>query len=43
MLIKYYFSIIYTKGTENARADALSRMADLLDVQGISGAILRMD
>ena len=43
MLVEYYFSIVYTKGTENARADTLSRMADLLDIQGILGAILRMD
>ena len=26
MLIEYYFEIEHTKGTENARVDALSRM-----------------
>jgi len=29
MLIKYYFEIQYTKGTDNAQADALSRKAKL--------------
>jgi len=29
MLIKYHFEIQYTKGTDNARADALSRKAEL--------------
>ena len=29
MLIEYYFNIYYTKGTKNARADALSRKAKL--------------
>ena len=29
MLIKYHFKIQYTKGTDNARADALSRKAKL--------------
>ena len=29
MLIEYYFKIQYTKGTENARADILSRKAEL--------------
>jgi len=29
MLIEYYFEIQYTKGTNNARADALSRKAEL--------------
>ena len=29
MLIKYYFEIQYTKGTDNARVDALSRKAKL--------------
>ena len=43
MLVEYHFSIVYMKGTENARADALSRMADLSDIQGILGAILRIN
>jgi len=29
MLIEYYFKIQHTKGTDNARADALSRKAEL--------------
>jgi len=29
MLIEYYFEIQYTKGTDNAQADALSRKAEL--------------
>ena len=29
MLIEYYFEIHYTKGINNARADALSRKAEL--------------
>jgi len=29
MLIEYYFEIQYTKGTDNARVDALSRRAKL--------------
>ena len=29
MLIKYHFKIWYTKGTDNARADTLSRKAKL--------------
>ena len=29
MLVEYYFEIQYTKGIENARADALSRKAKL--------------
>jgi len=29
MLAEYYFEIQYTKGTDNARADALSRKAEL--------------
>jgi len=29
MLVEYYFKIEYTKGIDNARADALSRKAEL--------------
>ena len=29
MLIKYYFKIEYIKGTDNTRADTLSRKAEL--------------
>ena len=43
MLIKYYFEIQYTKGIENARADALSRKAELQNNKKLLGAILRKD
>jgi len=29
MLVEYYFKIQYTKGTDNVRADTLSRKAEL--------------
>jgi len=29
MLVKYYFKIKYTKGTDNARVDTLSKKAEL--------------
>jgi len=29
MLIEYHFKIQYTKGTDNAQADAISRKAEL--------------
>ena len=29
MLLEYYFEIEYVKGTDNTRADALSRKAEL--------------
>jgi len=29
MLVEYYFEIEHIKGTDNARADALSRKAEL--------------
>jgi len=29
MLVEYYFKIEYTKGTDNARVDTLSRKAEL--------------
>ena len=43
MLIEYYFEIQYTKGTENVRADALSRKAKLQNNKRLSGAMLRKD
>ena len=43
MLIEYYFKIQYTKGIENARADALSRKAKLQNNKKLLGAMLRKD
>ena len=43
MLIEYYFKIQYTKGIENARADALSRKAELQNSEKLLGAMLRQD
>jgi len=38
MLIEYYFEIQYTKGIDNAWADALSRKAKLLSRNPTAGA-----
>ena len=43
MLAEYYFEIQYTKGIENARADALSRKAELQNNKKLLGAMLRKD
>jgi len=43
MLIEYYFEIQYTKGTDNARADALSRKAKLQSNKKLLGALLQKD
>jgi len=43
MLAEYYFKIKYIKGTDNARADALNRKAELQDNKKVKGVILRMD
>jgi len=43
MLVEYHFKIEYIKGTDNARADALSKKAELQDKEKIEGVILRMD
>ena len=43
MLIEYYFEIQYTKGTKNARADALSRKAELQNNKKLLGVMLRKD
>ena len=43
MLAEYYFKIQYTKGTENARADALSRKVELQNNKKPLGAMLRKD
>ena len=43
MLTEYYFEIQYTKGTKNARADALSRKAELQGTKKLLGALLKLD
>ena len=43
MLAEYHFKIQYTKGTENARVDALSRKAKLQNNKKLLGAMLRQD
>jgi len=43
MLIEYYFEIQYTKGTDNTRADALSRKAKLQSNKKLLGALLQKD
>ena len=41
MLIEYYFKIQYIKGTENVKADTLSRKAKLQNNKKLLGALLR--
>jgi len=43
MLVEYYFEIEYIKGIDNARANTLSRKAELQGKEKIKGVILRMD
>ena len=43
MLTEYYFKIQHTKGTENARVDALSRKAELQSNKKPLGALLQKD
>jgi len=43
MLVEYYFKIKYIKGTDNAKANALSRKVELQGKEKIKGVILRMD
>jgi len=43
MLIEYYFKIQHTKGTDNARADALSRKTKLQNNKKPLGALLQKD
>jgi len=43
MLTEYYFKIKYIKGTDNARANVLSRKVELQDNKKVKGVILRMD
>ena len=40
ILIEYHFEIQYTKGIDNARADALSRKAELQNNDKLLGALL---
>ena len=42
MLIEYYFKIEYVKGSDNARADALSRKEELQSSDKVSGALLKL-
>jgi len=43
MLVEYYFKIKHIKGIDNAKADILSRKAELQGKEKIKGVILRMD
>ena len=43
ILIEYYFKIQYTKGTKNARVDALSRKAKLQNKEKLLGVMLYKD
>ena len=43
ILIEYYFEIQYTKGTDNTRADTLSRKAKLQNNKKLLGALLQKD
>ena len=43
MLIEYHFEIQYTKGTKNARVDALSKKAKLQNNKKLLGAMLKKD
>jgi len=43
MLAKYHFKIKHIKGTDNARANALSRKAELQGKKKIKRAILKID
>jgi len=43
MLTEYYFEIKYIKGTDNAKADALSKKAELQGKEKIKGVILRIN
>ena len=40
MLIEYYFKIQYTKGTKNAKVNALSKKVELYNKEQLLGAIL---
>jgi len=43
MLAEYHFKIKHIKGTDNARADALSKKVELQSKEKIKEVILRMD
>ena len=43
MLVEYYFEIEYIKGTDNTRADILSRKAELQGSEKPLNAILHID
>jgi len=43
MLAEYHFKIKYMKGIDNARADALSKKAELQGKEKVKEVILRMD
>jgi len=43
ILVEYHFEIKHIKGIDNAKADALSRKAELQSKEKIKGTILRMD
>jgi len=43
MLAEYYFEIEYIKGTDNTRADILSRKAELQGKEKAKKVILRID
>jgi transposase InsO family protein len=43
MLAEYHFEIEHVRGTDNARADALSRKEELQGNEKVSGALLRED
>ena len=43
MLIEYYFKIQHTKGTKNARVDALSRKAKLQNNKKLLEVMLKKD
>ncbi len=43
MLFKYYFKIKHISGTDNIKADTLSRKAELQGNKKPSGAILRLN
>ena len=43
MLAKYYFKIKYIKGTDNVKANTLSRKLELQGSKKLLNAILRID
>ena len=43
MLAEYHFKIEYTKGTENVRVDALSKMLGLQGEEKPLGAVLKIN